>query len=69
MNRLTRLSGQKRRLRRPLAAPGQICVMTSDLRGVVAEDDGAEVTAVVVGDEVLGGVGGGHAACPDALVL
>ena len=35
----------------------------------MVEDDGAEVSAVVVGDEVLGGVGSLEAACPDALVL
>lgn len=33
------------------------------------EDDGAEVTAVVVGNEVFGGVGALQAPCSDALVL
>ena len=41
----------------------------SNLRGVVVEDDGAEVPAVVVRDEVLGGVGALEAARPHALVL
>jgi len=41
----------------------------SNLRGVVVEDDGAEVSAVVVGDEVLGGVGALHTARAHALVL
>lgn len=35
----------------------------------MVEDDGAEVTAVVVGNEVFSGVGALQAACSDALVL
>lgn len=35
----------------------------------MVEDDGAEVSTVVVGDEVLSGVGALQAACSDALVL
>lgn len=39
------------------------------LGGVVVEDDGVEVPAVVVLDEVLGGVGRLQAPSPHALVL
>lgn len=35
----------------------------------MVEDDGAEVTAVVVGNEVFSGVGALQAACSDALML
>lgn len=35
----------------------------------MVEDDGAEVTAVVVANEVFGGVGALQAACSHALVL
>lgn len=35
----------------------------------MVEDDGAEVPAVVVCDEVLGGVGALQTACADTLVL
>lgn len=35
----------------------------------MVEDDGAEVSTVVMGDEVLGGEGALQAACSDALVL
>lgn len=43
--------------------------LLTNLRGVMVEDDGAEVTAVVVCNEVLCGVGALQAACSDALVL
>lgn len=43
--------------------------LRSNLRSVVVEDDGAEVTAVVVANEVFGGVGALQAACSHALVL
>lgn len=35
----------------------------------MVEDDGAEVTTVVVGNEVFSGVGALQAPCSDALVL
>lgn len=35
----------------------------------MVEDDGAEVTTVIVGNEVFGGVGALQAACSDAFVL
>lgn len=35
----------------------------------MVEDDGAEVTTVVVGNEVFSGVGALQAACSDALML
>lgn len=35
----------------------------------MVEDDGAEVTAVVVGDKVFNGVGALEAACSDTLML
>lgn len=35
----------------------------------MVEDDGAEVPTVVVGNEVLGGVGALQTACPNAFVL
>lgn len=43
--------------------------LRSNLWSVVVEDDGAEVTAVVVGNEVFSGVGALQTACSHALVL
>lgn len=43
--------------------------LRSNLRSVVVEDDGAEVTAVVVSNEVFSGVGALQTACSHALVL
>lgn len=48
---------------------GKPAGLRSNLRSVVVEDDGAEVTAVVVANEVFGGVGALQAACSHALVL
>lgn len=48
---------------------GKQADLRSNLRSIVVEDDGAEVTAVVVGNEVFSGVGALQTACSHALVL
>lgn len=48
---------------------GKWADLRSNLRSVVVEDDGAEVTAVVVANEVFSGVGALQTACSHALVL